>query len=220
MKKIVLLIFLPFLLYAQDGITINIVNRSIVIDHRTNYSHVEVDSNISIYNKYCGKYSKQDTFIYTIERVETEKNIITTIPSIHNKSCLLHEQLKNKSVYERDSMLNLFTSTLFKMKPVRGHVVLAYRVSSVNYYLGKYPYIDIHKTYFERYDNRKWYTSKATRVFMIDNLFYYIHMENNDLEYARSARRSRKAVCCDFKRLVENVKIIEKEPISLPKNNN
>jgi hypothetical protein len=93
-------------------------------------------------------------------------------------------------------------------------VYVDYKVTRIQYYQGKYPYIDIIETskFKQEKSKRKFlYTSYRIRVFIVNEVFYYIIIENNEICTMKSICRSRKAVHRDFKRLVNNVTIIEAE---------
>ncbi len=90
----------------------------------------------------------------------------------------LHRALIGKSWKERDSIMN----TMMKEKYKWRHARISYTVTPVQYYQDKYPYIDIYETYREKGKTRYWYTSNATRLFIIGEIFYYVYISNDDLQ--------------------------------------
>lgn len=233
--KLTLMILLPFLLTAQNQVTIDLSNRSINITYTASVSElnnanmsylngkdfifIEVDSLNSIYyhDYWGGKKNKKDTFVKIKTKIIRKKNVTSVIPSISKTSYQLHRQLFDKSWQEKDSIMNTTMQKVYKWQPSRDNRRVSYEVTPIQYYQNKYPYIDIYETNREKGRKRDWYTSEATRIFIIGEIFYYIYMSNNDLETAKSIRSSRKAVCCDFKRLVNNIKIIDPDKTNTPK---
>ena len=209
----VFLLFTPCFLIAQDEIIIDLRNKSMNIIIASNYNYIKVDSNYNPYNHSdWGGQNKKDTFFYFRKKIIRDKTITGVVPIIYNASYQLHRKLNNKSWLEKDSILNATMQKNYGWQPSRSHHRISYKMSSISYYKKKYPYIDIYETNQEKGDNRNWYISEATRIFIIGEVEYYIYIRNYG-KTSKSILRSRKAVCCDFKRLVNNIRIIDPEDL-------
>ena len=238
MILIVFLFFATYSLVAQDQVTIDLNDRSISISttasaqelenasdnlwNGKDYIFIEFDTSYRCYyhDIWGGGVDRPDTFFYIRTDVIRKKNKIDVSPSLNSTSYQLHRQLKGKSWQERDSILNATMQEVFEWNPLRGYKKISYEVTPIQYYQGKYPYIDIYRTYktIKKKGERSLYDSRAVRIFIIGEIFYYIDVRDNSRKYGTySALRSRRAVCCDFKHLVNNLKIIEAEDTSSSK---
>jgi hypothetical protein len=237
MKLIFFTVFIPFLVQAQKEVVIDLYDRSIKIvttlskdEIRTleanyikggKYMLIERDSGLTLYHHIdVNRGSITDTFSYTETTIIENNNTVCAFTRFHSDIYELNKLLVGKSWEEKDSILNVAMYEKYEAKFTCKYKIISYKTTPIQYYRGKYPFVDVYQTNYNLYHDRRTYTSEIARVFVIGNILYCISAQSNFGKPSRSAFRSRKAVCCDFKRLVENVEIIEKEPISLPKNNN
>jgi hypothetical protein len=220
-----LFICIPFFLTSQDSITVNLVERSITISlapnelkntaknwlDEKNYTFIKSDTSYTRYYYDCKKNILQetDTFHYISTEIFRKKNSIFVIPRSREKQICLNKRLKELSFYEKDSLLNAFLKEEYKWQPSSTNMFNHFKISSVQYYKKKYPYIDIKEVFRERRRKKNLYTSIATRILIIDGVHYFISVKSESLKSAKSITSSRKAVCCDFNRLVNNIQIID-----------
>lgn len=222
---IVFLISIPAFLMSQNNITINLTEKSIKINVDSSelenanrnwlddkdYTFIESDTSYMRQYYDCKKrmLPKTDTFHYISTTVIRKKNSIFIIPKSREKQICLNERLKNLSFQEKDSLLNVVLKEQYKRQPSSFNLFKYFELSPVKYYQNKYPYIEIKEVFKEKYKKKNLYTSIATRILVIDGVHYFISVKSESLKSAKSIASSRRAVCRDFKKLVDNITIID-----------
>ena len=72
MKIVLVLSLLPYFLIAQDEVILDLTDRSITINAKTEYEYLRVDSSYNYYNhSYWGGENKIDTFFHNKKNNKT-----------------------------------------------------------------------------------------------------------------------------------------------------
>ena len=86
--------------------------------------------------------------------------------------------------------------------------MISYKIFPLQQHRDGYYYVDIFKTTYRK--NYKKYVTNMKRVFVIDGIEHRISVYTKGYPYNKTVRRSRKAVCCVFEELVNNL-VVELE---------
>ncbi len=211
------LLFLLFLtintLFAQERISINPIKKTIRITNNDTYTAVNVDSSFSLFNhNLWGEEYKLDTFYYVKKTLIGEKNKIVVTPLFSSTTYKLNKALENKTLQQQDSIITVtIKDQQCARKSSKLYKQISCKCTPVQRYKQKYPYIDLYKTGFYDSKRRAEYTSRYTRIFVINDIFYLISVYTHSSNYMNSAHCSRKAVHRSFKHLIKTIQIIDPE---------
>ncbi|MGH1337165.1 MAG: hypothetical protein ACRBFS_13660 [Aureispira sp.] len=198
-----LLILLSISLHAQTSFSIKKEGSSILLlSHPEDYT-VKADTMSSSFRL----YRNQD---YT--------NYYFRITNLENSECLIQFYSRLSPVFdslmdiENETKKNIIIHNSFKktFKPslwFKGKMI-SYKISPMKQHPDGYYYTDIFKTTYQNDYSR--YISSMKRVFVIDGIEHEISVYSQGFPYNKTVRRSRKAVCCVFEELVNNL-VVELE---------
>ncbi|MFK7796325.1 MAG: hypothetical protein AB8E82_02650 [Aureispira sp.] len=198
MKKIIVLLLLNNLVYAQINFSLKKEGNSIVmIAFPEDYTIREdtISSSLRLNKKYVHYHFRRT-------RINNEKcNIL-----IHSRLSPIFDSLKNinsekiKEMFYENIKKNNSPHLWIKSK------VINHEISFMKKHLDGYYYVDVYEVVRKR--SNKLYTSSMSRIFVIDGIEHEVSVYTRGHPHNKTPCRSKKAICSVFEELVHNL-IIE-----------
>jgi hypothetical protein len=208
MMLMLILCFLVGGCTAQIQIKINLKNRFYEILSDVDTLDLKTDSISNLSTPYYGEGD-----VFYLNRIKFATNTSAVI--LYSRKSPVIPFKKKISLEQKDSLI--YIDLLERFKPIRSSTVrlVDYKISALQQTASGYRYVDVFETILRySYYGRRRYTSSMHRAFMIDGIEYNIRFYTigppyaSSIPYNRTACRSKRAVCKDFKELVDSL-IIE-----------